>query len=265
MNRSITVGLAAALSCLAQDRHTAVQKTYEQTVVEGWSTRAGGPLIDHGGPVLPVSKTYAIYWGPASGFASDLQSGMVSLLSGFSGSSYVGIAQPYMRGAAISTAYMGSSQDTSAPPSKAPSTATIAAEVCKLYPNPDPSALYIVFTSNAPNVNYCAWHDTATCNGLTIQVAYVPNQALLPGCSPYTVKNLGCNKLSVGTVASANSLAHEFMEVITDPHIDAWFDKTGSEIADKCNFVFQGCVKLPTGSWQIQAEWSNAINACQQE
>jgi hypothetical protein len=159
---------------------------------------------------------------------------------------------------------MGSKGDTSAPPSKAPSTPTIAAEVCKLYPNPDPTALYIVLTSNAPKVSYCAWHGEATCNGVTIQVAYVPNQALLSGCSPYLVNNLGCNKLSAGTAASADSVAHEFMEAITDPHLDAWYDKSGAEIGDKCNFVYKSCVNLPTGSWQIQAEWSNAINARQQ-
>ena len=34
--------------------------------------------------------------------------------------------------------------------------------------------------------------------------------------------------------------------------------------ADKCNHVYQNCVNLPTGSWQIQSEWSNAIAARQQ-
>jgi len=255
--------LAAALSCFAQDRNAPVKKNYADEQARAASKAS--PLIDHGGAVQPASKTYAIYWGSTGGFPSDLQSGMASLLSGFNGSSYLGIAEQYMRGAAISTAYMGSVADTSAPPSRAPGTATIGAEVCKLYPNPDPTALYIVFTSNAPKVSYCAWHDKATCNGVTIQIAYVPNQALLAGCSPYLVKNLGCNKLSVGTVASADSVAHEFMEAITDPHLDAWYDKSGAEIGDKCNFVYQRCVNLPTGSWQIQAEWSNAINACQQQ
>jgi hypothetical protein len=274
LKQPIALGIAAALACdaaaRAQERDTPVRKNYMQTVaeqreagVEGSQTRTI-PVVDHGGTVLPLSKTYAIYWGPTSGFASDLHSGMVSLLSGFNGSSYLGIAQQYMRGASVSTAYMGSAADTSAPPARAPSTAAIAAEVCKLYPHPDPSALYIVFTSNAPKVNYCAWHARATCKGVTIQVAYVPNQALLSGCSPYVVKNLGCNKLSDGTVASADSVAHEFMESITDPQLDAWYDKKGAEIADKCNFVYQSCVNLATGSWQIQSEWSNALKGCQQ-
>jgi hypothetical protein len=38
----------------------------------------------------------------------------------------------------------------------------------------------------------------------------------------------------------------------------------GSEIGDKCNFVYQHCVSLGGYHWQIQAEWSNAINGCAQ-
>jgi hypothetical protein len=223
------------------------------------------PLVDHGGDVIAASKTYAIYWGPASGFPADLQSGMASLLAGFNGSSYLGIAQQYMRGAAISTQYMGEVFDSSSPPSSAPNSDALGSEVCKLFASPDPSALYIVFTSNAPNVRYCAWHNKTSCNGVTFQVAYVPNQALLSGCSPYTKSNLHCNSYSDGTVTSADSVAHEFMEAITDAHIDAWYDKNKAEIGDKCNYVYQGCVNLPNGSWQIQSEWSNAITGCQQQ
>jgi hypothetical protein len=93
----------------------------------------------------------------------------------------------------------------------------------------------------------------------------MPNQALLPGCSPFTRTNLHCNSYSEGTVTSADSVAHEFMESITDAHIDAWYDKQKQEIADKCNFVYSACVNLPNGSWQIQSEWSDAIGGCQQQ
>ena len=257
----------------AQPAVSQVRLDRDQTAAEehmraaqGSATGTQTPLIDHGGPVLATSTTHAIYWGPAGDFPSDLQTGMASLLSGFNGSSYLGIAQQYMRGASISTAYVDTRYDSSAPPAKAPKTSEIGAEVCKYYPSPDPNGVYFVFTSNAPNINYCAWHDQATCNGVTFQVAYVPNQGLLPGCSPYTVANLACNSYSAGTVASADSVAHEFMEAVTDPHINAWYDKRGFEIGDKCNFVYYSCVKLPgAGSWQIQAEWSNALNACQQQ
>jgi hypothetical protein len=231
----------------------------------GGPKKAGAPLIDHGGLVLGSSDTYAIYWGTPADFPGDLASGMAALLSGLSGSSYLGIATQYMRGAGVSTTYMGARSDTSMPPRQSPSVAALAAEVCKLYPAPDPAGVYVVFTSNAPHVNFCAWHAAATCNGVTFQLAYVPNQALLPACSPFTKVDLGCNAYSDGTVTSADSVAHEVMESITDAHIDAWYDKNGQEIADKCNYDYQSCVALSTGSWQIQSEWSNAIGGCRQQ
>jgi hypothetical protein len=243
----------------------AVAQVHSSLEHAGGKTRSSN-LIDHGGAVLSTSKTVAIYWGDASGFSSDLQDGMTSLLTGLSGSSYLGIAQQYMRGAAIATTYMGSVADTSAPPKSAPNAAALGAEVCKLFPTPDPNAVYVVFTSNAPNINYCAWHNKTTCNGVTFQVAYVPNQALLPNCSPLTVSNLGCNGYSNGTVTAADSVAHEVMEAITDPHIDAWMDANRAEVADKCEYSYAACVTLGNGSsWQIQQEWSNAISACQQQ
>ncbi len=258
---------ATAVLCLPSP---AQERPFKQTAAAEQATAPQAkilPLVDHGGAVLAASKTWAIYWGTPGNFPADLESGMASLLSGFNGSSYLGIAQQYMRGAGVSTFYAGAVSDTSAPPASNPSTATIAAEVVKLFPLPEANALYVVFTSNAPNINYCAWHDKATYNGVTFQVAYVPNQAqLLSGCSPYIKKNLGCNTLSEGTVASADSVAHEFMEAITDPRITAWYDRRGSEIGDKCNFVYSSCVNLANGStWQIQSEWSNAISGCQQK
>ena len=56
---------------------------------------------------------------------------------------------------------------------------------------------------------------------MTFQIAYIPNQALLPACSPYTTVDLRCNAYSAGTVTSADSVAHEFMETITDPDLNA--------------------------------------------
>jgi hypothetical protein len=222
-------------------------------------------LVDHGGLVLPASNTYAIYWGPSSGFPTDLQAGMASLLGDLNGSSYLGIGAQYMRGAGISTQYMGAFTDPTSPPKSAPNPAALGKEVCKLFMTPDPSGLYIVFTANAPNINYCAWHSSATCNGVTFQVAYVPNQAQLSFCSPYTVGNLGCNSYSDGTVTSADSVAHELMETISDAHIDAWYDKNRLEMADKCEYMYSACVVLPHDSWQIQEEWSNTLGACQQQ
>jgi hypothetical protein len=73
-------------------------------------------LVDHGGTVLTASTTVALYWGPQADFPSDLQAGMTSLLQGFNGSAYLGIARQYMRGSGISSSYGGPLFDSSAPP-----------------------------------------------------------------------------------------------------------------------------------------------------
>jgi hypothetical protein len=76
---------------------------------------------------------------------------------------------------------------------------------------------------------------------------------------------LHCNTYSGGAVSSADSVAHEFMESITDAQISAWYDKRGYEIGDKCNFVYGSCVQLSNGSsWQIQKIWPNAASSCVQ-
>jgi hypothetical protein len=175
--------------------------------------------------------------------------------------------QQYMRTAPVSTAFVISAMDTSAPPARGPSTSTIVNEVCKVITankwKLDPTALYTVVTSNFPShANYCAWHDHGTCNGTDIKVAYLPNPSGIAGCDPGNLYN--CNSYSEGTRSLADSYAHEFSEAITDPDINAWYDNSGNEIGDKCNFKYSACVTLSTGKWQLQEEWSNAISACQQ-
>lgn len=223
------------------------------------------PLLDHGGTVLASSTTHAIWWGPTAQFPADAQSAIPTELAGFAGSSYLGIAQQYMRGASISTSYGGSVSDLSAPPASSPKTQTIVSEVARFFPNPDPNAVYFVYTSNRPNnVNFCGWHFYGTIGRTTVQVAYVPNYPT--ACDPLVATNLNANSLDQGTRAMADTTAHEFMEAITDPLVTAWYDKSKSEIGDKCNFVYFAPVVLSNKStWQIQAEWSNALGGCQQQ
>jgi hypothetical protein len=233
------------------------------------ATKAPSPLIDHSGPVLLHSNTYAIFWGPSSSFPSDEVAGVRAVLGGFDNSAYLGVANQYMRGTGTaSSTYVSTGEKylSSAPPAHAPRASDLGAQVCALYGTPDPEGIYFFFTSNYPSINYCAWHDKATCNGVTFQVAYMPNMDGVAGCSPFKIENLDCNTYSAATQSLLDGMAHEFMEATTDPHIDAWYDKSGQEIGDKCNFVYGTCTPLSNGtSWQIQQEWSNAIGGCAQQ
>ncbi|MEA2674613.1 MAG: hypothetical protein QOI92_1805 [Chloroflexota bacterium] len=221
------------------------------------------PLIDHGGQVLLHSNVYLIFWGDFSTVANDEPAAMQSLFGGFNGSAYLALGQQYMRsGTTISTSYLGFRNDPSAPPSHAPNPAALGTEAQKAFGSVQADALYVVFTSNLPHVNYCAWHSATSVNGTSIEVAYVPLQP--SGCSPLGTTNLHANTYSTTTQAAADSAAHEFIETVTDPKLNAWYDGNGAEIADKCEYDYQKVVTLHNGStWQIQSEWSNATMSCQ--
>jgi hypothetical protein len=229
---------------------------------------AGGNLIDHGGPVLVADTTYAIWWGPTSEWPSDTQTAINDLFNGFNGTSFLGIVNQYLRGGTATTSFAGNFFDASHPPSRAPSNARLAEEVCEVLNAhgvpPSSNAIYFIYTSNFPDrVNFCAFHTFATCNGVTIHFAYMPNTTGIAGCDPGNL--FGCNSFSQGTRSLANVTSHEYMEAITDPVVNAWFDSSGSEIGDKCAWQFQSCVLLTNGSWQLQEEWSNAVSGCVQQ
>jgi hypothetical protein len=231
----------------------------------------GGNLVDHGGKVLAASHVYTIWWGDQAAFPSDARTGIAAMFEGMNGTSFLGIGKQYMHGSQISTAYVSSYEDSSSsPPSRGPQTATIVNEACSVINanglTPDTTALYLVYTSNFPggHVNFCAWHDHGTCNGVDIQVAYMPNTTGMAGCDPGDL--YGCNTYSQGTRSLANVSSHEYMEAITDPDISAWYDSSGSEIGDKCAWQFQSCVLLAGGAkWQLQKEWDNASSGCLQQ
>jgi hypothetical protein len=231
------------------------------------NTTSGGNLVDHGGKVLPTSNTYAIWWGNQSAFPTDAQAGLDSLFEGLTGSGLLNVSSQYLRGSTPASTFHVNWTDTSAPPNHAPSTSTIVNEACRaIQANgavPDTDGIYFVYTSNMPRTNYCAWHSHGACNGVDIQVAYMPNTTGVAGCDPGNLYN--CNTYSQGTRSLANVTSHEFMETVTDADLSAWYDSSGSEIGDKCAWKFSSCVSLTNGSWQLQEEWSNATSGCVQQ
>jgi hypothetical protein len=231
------------------------------------STASGGNLVDLGGQITPASHTYTIFWGASSAWNNDVMGGIGSLFSGFNRSNYLGIANQYMRGTAISSTYGGNKVDPSAPPKKA-SVGTLGAEVQKEYgSNLDPNGIYFVYTSTFPNGGgFCAWHSFTNVNGQNVAVAYMPNTTGVAGCdpgNPYGVPG------SQGLRSLANVTSHEFMEAVTDTWPGsgsyAWVDSSKAEIGDKCAWQFTGPVTLGNKTkWMLQEEWSNSISGCAQ-
>jgi hypothetical protein len=217
-------------------------------------------LIDHGGPVLPTTTAYVIYWGNVP---TDVSDALATFLGGFGGSSYANILTQYMRGGSVpQTSYAPLAPDPSSPP-RSPKVSTIVNEVCHTLGNtlPDPNGIYFVVTGNFPKGGgFCAYHTFGTCNGVSIPVVYLPNVTGVSGCD--IVSDPG-NTFMNGGQSMANDAAHELSETITDPFISAWYDQSGAEVGDKCQTQYGSPVTLTDGTqWSLQKEWSNNAGGC---
>jgi hypothetical protein len=115
-------------------------------------------------------------------------------------------------------------------------------------------------------VNFCGFHRHATLSATDIKFAFVGNSArCLSNCAS---PNLGIGPNgNPGADAMASIMAHELNETVTDPDLNAWFDATGEEISDKCNFIFGSVFTAPNGApanvtlgdrrFLIQKNWIN--------
>jgi hypothetical protein len=135
----------------------------------------------------------------------------------------------------------------------------------------DPNGVYFVLT--APFVaetsgfltQYCGWHTYNFYNGTPIQYSFVGNAAANMGaCSVQSNGPNGDGKAD----AMVSVIAHELEESATDPQLNAWYDSTGAENADKCAWTFGSTYAAPNGTaanmtigprnYLIQQNWVNA-------
>jgi hypothetical protein len=139
----------------------------------------------------------------------------------------------------------------------------------------DPNGVYLVLTSSDVNETsgfcrtYCGFHTHATILGNDLKYAFIGNvDKCQSGCE---IQSTGPNSPATGVGGAdgmANVITHETEEAITDPDLNAWFDASGNEDADKCNFKFGPTQTAPNGSkfnqtfggknWMIQMEWENS-------
>jgi phosphate-induced protein 1 len=146
------------------------------------------------------------------------------------------------------------------------------------------NGIYMVLTSSNINetsgfcTQYCGFHTHATLGGVDIKYGFVGNPDRCPsGCE---IQSTGPNSPASGIGGAdglINVLSHEQFEAITDPDLNAWFDSSGQEDSDKCNFNFgatstcnaNGLCSAGSGAakynqtfgshnWMIQQQWENA-------
>jgi hypothetical protein len=139
----------------------------------------------------------------------------------------------------------------------------------------DANGVYLVLTSSDVKESsgfcrtYCGFHTHATIGGADIKYAFIGNVDQCPaGCED---QSTGPNSPSTGVGGAdgmINVITHESEESITDPDLNAWFDASGNEDADKCNFKFGPTQTAANGAkfnqtfngvhYLIQMEWENS-------
>ena len=133
------------------------------------------------------------------------------------------------------------------------------------------NGIYFVLTSSDISERsgfcsrYCGWHTNASLAGTDIKYAFVGNSDRCPfSCEMQTVSPNGDS----GADGMASIMAHEAEEALTDPDLNAWYDSTGQESADKCGWMFGPTKLTPSrarynqifdngSKWLIQMNWEN--------
>ena len=104
----------------------------------------------------------------------------------------------------------------------------------------DSNGIYFVLTSSNISksgfcTQYCGWHTYATINGVQVQYSFVGNaNRCLNACAAQSVSPNG----NAGVDGMISVVAHELEEATTDPQLNAWYDASGAENADKCAWTF---------------------------
>src|SRR5262249_26360626 len=105
---------------------------------------------------------------------------------------------------------------------------------------------------------YCGWHNHSTVTGRDIKYAFVGDPDSYPSACE---AQLGVSpNNNPGADAMASIIAHELVESITDPNLNAWYDGLGlqGENADKCAWSFGGQNGTFTGTYTVaNGAWAN--------
>jgi len=133
----------------------------------------------------------------------------------------------------------------------------------------DANGVYFVLTSADVTAssgfctNYCGWHTHGTIGGTDIKYSFVGNPDRCPSaCEWQTVGPNG----NAGADGMASIIAHELEEAVSDPDLNAWYDRRGYENADKCAWTFgttytvNGAlanVQMGSRDYLIQRNWVN--------
>jgi hypothetical protein len=219
----------------------------------------------HSGPVMSAPTAYVIWygnWGQASGDKG--QQIVVDFLQGLGASPYFAINASYP-GTGAAT-YGGQTTDAYSQGSRLTDQKIgniVAAAINSGRLPGDANGVYFVLTSKDVTETsgfcsrYCGWHTHGYLGSLDVKYSFVGNAArCLSACAAQSVGPNG----NAGVDAMISVIAHELEEATTDPDLNAWYDSSGAENADKCAWTFgttQFTVNSTTDSGQPATAYAN--------
>jgi hypothetical protein len=277
MKRTLALSLLAALAASAvavRPAHAQAQEAGPPKIIHkpnpheiGLAPSTGGtastsPILYHGGPVIATPTVYLIWygnWNQSNG--SDTPSGQ-QIVRDFAKS--VG-GSPYFD---INASYNGVTGGVTVPATQPETTDAYShgsrigdSGVQAIVTNAissgklpyDASGVYFVLTSSDVSersgfcTRYCGWHTAANSTVGHIRYSFVGNaNRCLNACAAQTVGPNG----NAGVDGMVSVIAHELEETTTDPDLNAWYDGSGAENADKCAWTFgHAQYQVSNGAW----------------
>jgi len=242
----------------------------------GQLTQAG--ILYHNGPIMSGTKTiYYIWYGNWTGNTATTI--LTDFANSIGGSPYFNINTTYTNSAGTakvdnSVVYGGSTTDNysqgTALSDAAIQTIVSSAITSGRLPK-NTNGIYFVLTSQDVNATsgfctqYCGWHTHGTISAADIKYSFVGNAArCITSCAGQSTGPNG----NAGADGMASIIAHELEETATDPDLNAWYDSSGAENADKCAWTFGTTSTAANGSkynmtlgtrqYYIQQNWVNS-------
>lgn len=254
---------------------------------------AGNGIFYHGGPVMAGTVNLYFIWygnfvkGTAASDSSETQTLLTTLFGagGLGGSPWARINSTYASSAQTVTGGFSLARSSEDYYSRGrslgdSSVASIVANAIATRALPrDGNGLYFVLTSSDVNEasgfckRYCGWHSHANISGADLKIAFVGNPDRCPSaCEEQWISPNGDS----GADAMASVMAHEVVEATNDPGLNAWYDASGEESADKCAWKWgpvtgilgNGAYNMTVAghNWLIQMNWENGRGGgCDQE
>ena len=279
---SVLAGAAASASTSASGGLTAHHVHYfpapgasHQVRNAGDERQGSPPLVNHGGPIMKVEKSYAIFWDPGQlqdgtptqGIDKQYKNLIKGYFNDVNGSSFYKIQNQYSgQGQAptktdftkiwvdktpfpknhCSYSDVGSNCFTDADlearvvaDAKAHGITNSMSKEFFVYTPENEGSCFDSGCSAPAYEYYCAYHSNISNGGGQLIYANMPYPTVKSGRNCYI--SGGSQQFPSGDVnadAVINVTSHEQMEAITDPLGSAWWDAAGYENGDECAWNF---------------------------